>query len=63
MKSSSEGQVPADLPFNQDELEQLASLPPGYFDDLPEDSDVWGFLDSLTSDFPSHPPGGGFRAE
>ena len=56
-------QVPADLPFNQDELEQLAGLPPGYFDDLPEDSDVWGFLDSLTADFPSHPRGGGFRAE
>ena len=57
------GQVTADLPFNQDELEQLAGLPPRYFDDLPEDSDVWGFLDSLTSDFPSHPPGGGFRVE
>ena len=56
-------QVPADLPFNQDELEQLAGLPPGYFDDLPEDSDMWGFLDSLTADFPSHPPGGGVSAE
>ena len=48
-------QVPADLPFNQDELEQLAGLPLGYFDDLPEDGDVWGFLDSLTTDFPSRP--------
>ncbi len=45
-------QVQADLPFNQDELEELAGLPAGYFDELPEDGDVWGFLDSLTTGFP-----------
>ena len=49
-------QILTDLPFNQDELEQLAGLPPGYFDDSPEDSDVWSFLDSLTTDFPSNSP-------
>ena len=46
-------QVQADLPFNQDELEELASLPVGYFDELSEDGDMWGFLDGLTTDFPS----------
>ena len=56
-------QVPADLLFNQDELEQLDGLPLEYFDDLPQDGDVWGFLDSLTTDFPSRPSDGGFLAE
>ena len=45
-------QVPADLPFNQIELEELANLPEGYFNELPEGGDVWGFLDRLTVDFP-----------
>ena len=46
-------QVQADLPFNRDELEELASLPKGYFNESLEDEDMWGFLDSLTTDFPS----------
>ena len=40
-------QVPAALPFNQADIEQLTGLPDGYFD-----KDIWGFLDSLTTDFP-----------
>jgi Zn-dependent peptidase ImmA (M78 family)/transcriptional regulator with XRE-family HTH domain len=39
-------QIPAALPFNQADIEQLTGLPTGYFD-----QDIWGFLDTLTADF------------
>ncbi len=41
-------QIPAALPFNQSDIEQLAGLPEGYFD-----PDIWAFLDFLTTDFPA----------
>ena len=40
-------QIPAALPFNQSDIEQLAGLPDRYFDE-----DVWEFIDTLTADFP-----------
>ena len=40
-------QVPAALPFNQADIEEIAGLPDGYFTE-----DIWGFVDSLTADFP-----------
>ena len=41
-------QIPAALPFNQADIEQLTGLPNGYLN-----QDIWRFLDSLTTDFPS----------
>ena len=41
-------QIPAALPFNQPDIEQLAGLPAGYFN-----QDIWAFVGALTEDFPS----------
>ena len=45
-------QIAAALPFNPGDVEQLANLPGGYLTEPSDESDVWGFLDDLTSGFP-----------
>ena len=40
-------QIPAALPFNQADIEQLAGLPDGYLN-----QGIWDFLQSLTAGFP-----------
>ncbi len=44
-------QIPAVLPFNQCDVEQLAGLPDGYFE-----PDIWDFVDTLTANFPNGNP-------
>ena len=46
-------QVAAALPFNREDVEQLANLPAGYLKGPHEESDVWQFLDDLTAGFPN----------
>ena len=45
-------QIAAALPFNREDVEQLANLPAGYLAQPYEESDVWEFLDELTEKFP-----------
>ncbi len=45
-------QVAAALPFNREDVEQLANLPEGYLKEPHEEPDVWEFLDNLTAGFP-----------
>ena len=44
-------QVSAALPFNQEDIESLANLPPGYLDER-DMSEMWEFISDLTADFP-----------
>ena len=46
-------QVAAALPFNREDVEQLANLPAGYLKGPHDESDVWQFLDDLTAGFPN----------
>ena len=45
-------QIAAALPFNREDVEQLANLPEGYLIASSDESDVWEFLDDLTAGFP-----------
>jgi Zn-dependent peptidase ImmA (M78 family)/transcriptional regulator with XRE-family HTH domain len=45
-------QIAVALPFNREDVEQLANLPEGYLMEPSDESDVWGFLDDLTAGFP-----------
>lgn len=44
-------QTPESLPFNQLDVERLAGLPEGYFDERDEDG-VWNFIEGLTAGSP-----------
>ena len=45
-------QIAVALPFNREDIEQLANLPDGYLREPNEEADVWDFLDDLTDRFP-----------
>ena len=45
-------QVVPSLPFNHEDVEGLADLPRGYFDEANAERDMWEFLDDLTKEFP-----------
>jgi Zn-dependent peptidase ImmA (M78 family)/transcriptional regulator with XRE-family HTH domain len=45
-------QLAAALPFNPEDIEQLANLPTGYLTERSEQPDVWQFIEELTSEFP-----------
>ncbi len=45
-------QLAANLPFNREDIEQLANLPDGYLAEPYGQTDVWQFIDDITANFP-----------
>ena len=45
-------QLVAALPFNREDIEQLANLSDGYLAEPAERTDVWQFIEDLTAEFP-----------